>query len=143
MASRRIRLYNTGGLQHSTTCQNTTSEDGNQTASLPVNEYEYLLITYYDNTDCADQIGWELVDDVFEVVTSIPVPGCMDPDAANYDPTANEDDGSCTYGAMTSICTTDATTTRCYGTGESEIYVWMFGLALMAWVANFTIRFLS
>jgi gliding motility-associated-like protein len=25
------------------------------------------------------------------------IPGCMDPTANNYDPTANEDDGSCTY----------------------------------------------
>lgn len=26
-----------------------------------------------------------------------PVPGCMDPNAENYDPNANVDDGSCTY----------------------------------------------
>ena len=34
-------------------------------------------------------------------ITLAPVPGCTDPIACNYDPTANVDDGSCTYPGCT------------------------------------------
>jgi len=33
------------------------------------------------------------------------VPGCTDPSAGNYDPLANADDGSCTYGCIASDTT--------------------------------------
>ena len=33
----------------------------------------------------------------FTVGGDVPVPGCMDPEANNYDPDATTDDGSCTY----------------------------------------------
>jgi hypothetical protein len=38
-----------------------------------------------------------------------PVPGCMDPDADNYNPLAEVDDGSCTYPPVPGCMDTDAT----------------------------------
>ena len=31
------------------------------------------------------------------IANALPVPGCTDPNATNYDPTATVDDGSCIY----------------------------------------------
>jgi gliding motility-associated-like protein len=38
---------------------------------------------------------------VFNGPDPCPIPGCTDPNANNYDPEANEEDGSCTYNVLT------------------------------------------
>ena len=59
------------------------------------------------------------------VFPEVPVPGCTNPAADNYDSEANEDDGSCTYGG--GLCTGlsyDVVSADPFGTGESTYRIY-------------------
>ena len=59
------------------------------------------------------------------VFPEVPVPGCTNPAADNYNPAANEEDGSCTYGG--GLCTGlsyDLVSADPIGTGESTYRIY-------------------
>ena len=68
-----------------------------------IEKYKECRLTFNAAVDCLMANGWEHKDAVeqlewFETDCGTSHnPGCMDPDANNYNSDATEDDGSCTY----------------------------------------------
>lgn len=72
----------------------------------PPNTYYIRIGDADDNCAGIDSINWELA-----LVTSV-IEGCTDPQADNYDPLANEDNGSCIYLPPNSILVGNTTLTE-------------------------------
>ena len=65
-----------------------------------------------------------------QIDTIVLIDGCTDGDADNYDPTANHDDGSCSYSTPTITSFTSNTTNGTYGIGSSINITARFNKAL-------------
>ncbi|MEE2920087.1 MAG: hypothetical protein VYA72_07800, partial [Bacteroidota bacterium] len=75
----------------------------------------------WDNAD-SDTFNAEGVSIVFP---EVPVPGCTNPSADNYNPVANEDDGSCTFaGGLSTGLSYDVVASDPLGTGESTYRIY-------------------
>jgi hypothetical protein len=75
----------------------------------------------WDNAN-ADTFNAEGISIVFP---EVPVPGCTNPSADNYNPVANEDDGSCTFaGGLCTGLSYDVVASDPLGTGESTYRIY-------------------
>ena len=90
-----------GGFDANDTVRFGPGSMANGTFTIPAHSVSVIELNAHSNPPATNETG-----------ENSTVLGCMDPVAENYDPTATEDDGSCTYSPVPVLGCTDETATN-------------------------------